>query len=582
MAQWDDILRATLKAAGKAADEIEEIIAKVGKAVDGGTPKVAAETAETAKTVSAAELAKMSAAERKAYNASKAAKDRIAAAASGSNRRAETKLANVKEGEDVINATLGEASKTQLGEKGIAQQFDQYFKKSELAEPSKILKRTMNDPDYVALQKAEDTAVAKAEKEVMDAIESAKADGKPMTEDQSRSLIASKAKAISDEVADSFKAKSQTDIETIKGRAAEGGRELSKKEKEAIARREEVSYRSAKERADAIETQSRSVAEGGNSAIRTRVKTLNELTPEEQRMSGVKAALYKEKAVAQSKGEIAFVTRLEKLAADKKLIPVLDKEGQQIMEEIIIDGEKMTIPRYETPAERNLRLQKPKETSVADEGLKRVLDDDGKQVFEKVTIDGKEVTVPKYTNPDGSPYIHKKVPSVDAINPKDSAAKSISGKDTESSTKLRAQQEANVLKGAKEGAEKSAASRAEELGKLEKTYGRVFDNPAKVEGDAAKNALDNINKRYNQGKITKEEYLELLQGVPKISGKAVTEADMAAIEKKIAENAARRQAEKAAEEAAAAAKAKQPAPATELKGRKWIRDARGNLVLAKK
>ena len=28
MAQWDDILRATLKAAGRAADEIEDIIGK--------------------------------------------------------------------------------------------------------------------------------------------------------------------------------------------------------------------------------------------------------------------------------------------------------------------------------------------------------------------------------------------------------------------------------------------------------------------------------------------------------------------------------------------------------------------------
>jgi hypothetical protein len=153
---------------------------------------------------------------------------------------------------------------------------------------------------------------------------------------------------------------------------------------------------------------------------------------------------------------------------------------------------------------------------------------------------------------------------------------------TESSAKLRAQQEANVLKGAKEGAERSAASRAEELKQMEKTYGRVFDNPAKVEGDAAKNALDNINRSYNVGLITKEEYLQLLQGVPKISGRAVTDADMAAIEKKIAENTAKREAERVAEEAAAAKKAQQPVPKTELKGRKWIRDARGNLVLAKK
>jgi len=548
MAAWDDILRATLKAAGKLSDEIEEIVAKVGKAMDGDTPKVAAETAGTTKTVSAAELAKMSKAERNAYNASKSAKDRIAAAGTATERRAAKKLINVKEGEDVINATLGEASKTQLGTKGIAQQFDQYFRQAELAEPSKILKRTMNDPDYVALQKAEDTAVAKAEKEVMDAIESAKADGKPMTEDQIRTLIASKAKAISDEVADSFKAKSQTDIETIKGRAAEGGRELSKKEKEAIARREEVSYKSAKERADDIETQSRSVAEGGNSAIRTRVKTLNELTPEEQRMSGVKASLYKEKAVAQSKGEIAFVTRLEKLAADKKLIPVLDKEGKQIMEEIIVDGEKMTIPRYETPAERNLRLQKDKPFKAKD-----------------------------VSEPSGKPAAEPKTPE-ELLNIKASKDSVV----TESSAKLRAQQEANVLKGAKEGAERSAASRAEELKQMEKTYGRVFDNPAKVEGDAAKNALDNINRSYNVGLITKEEYLQLLQGVPKISGRAVTDADMAAIEKKIAENTAKREAERVAEEAAAAKKAQQPVPKTELKGRKWIRDARGNLVLAKK
>ena len=357
----------------------------------------------------------------------------------------------------------------------------------------------------------------------MDAIESAKADGKPMTEDQIRTLIASKAKAISDEVADSFKAKSQTDIETIKGRAAEGGRELSKKEKEAIARREEVSYKSAKERADDIETQSRSVAEGGNSAIRTRVKTLNELTPEEQRMSGVKAALYKEKAVAQSKGETAFVTRLEKLAADKKLIPVLDKEGNQIMEEIIVDGEKMTIPRYETPAERNLRLQKDKPFKAKD-----------------------------VSEPSGKPAAEPKTPE-ELLNIK---AKNDSVV-TESSAKLRAQQEANVLKGAKEGAESAS-------------------------GDAAQDALSRINKRYNQGKITKEEYLQLLEGVPKITGKAVTDADMAAIEKKIAENTAKREADRVAEEAAAARKAKEPVPTTELKGRKWIRDARGNLVLAKK
>jgi hypothetical protein len=354
-------------------------------------------------------------------------------------------------------------------------------------------------------------------------IEEAKSAGKPMTEDQIRSLIASKAKAISDEVSDSFKAKSQADIETIRGRAAEGGRNLSKKEQAAIARREDAFYKSAKERADEIEAQAKSVAAGGEKSIATRVETLKGLSPEEQRMSGVKAKLYREKAVAQSKNETAFVTRLEKMAADKKLLPIKDKEGKQVMEEIIIDGEKMTVPKYETRAEQSLRLEKEsaKAFSAKDEGLKPVLDDDGKQVFEKVTIDGKEMTVPKYTNPDGSPYVHKKAPSVDAANPKDAAAKAASGKETESSARLRRAQEENAAK----------APPRLPLGS----------------GSSKQTPWSELVKLPNRAGYTDEQAKEVL--------------------KKLGETADA---------------PKVDVPKSELKGRKWVRDASGKLVLAKK
>ncbi len=139
---------------------------------------------------------------------------------------------------------------------------------------------------------------------------------------------------------------------------------------------------------------------------------------------------------------------------------------------------------------------------------------------------------------------------------------------------MRAAQEESVIRGALEAANKNASP-------------------------AAKDALKKITKDYERGVITKDRYLELLKDVPKISGKAVTDVEM-----------------KAADEAAKAAKAKAdevkaqteaemekkfgkgyrtkageggsteyiPAdvPKSELKGRKWVRDASGKLVLVKK
>jgi hypothetical protein len=463
-----------------------------------------------------------------------------------------------------------------LGTAGIQQQFDSYFKQLEGGSDSAILKRTMNDPDYKALQAAEDKAVAKAEEEVFQAIESAKSAGKPMTEQEIRSLVASKAKAISGEVSDSAKTKAQTDIESLKARAQEGQRKLSDREQAAIARKEKASYASAKERADEIAEQMKSSSAGGGKKIETRVKTLNELTPEEQRMSGVKAKLYKERTLSRSKGEVAFIDRLEAMAKDKKLLPIMDKEGKQVMEEIIVDGEKMTVPKFETRAQQNVRLENEsvKATSIQEQGLKRVLDDEGKQVYEQATIDGKEYTVAKYTYPDGKPYVHKKAPEAPSVNPKDAAAKAQSGKETESSAKLRAAQEEGVIRGAKEAAEKSGSP-------------------------AAKEALAKITKEYERGVKTKEEYLAYLKGIPKITGEALTPEEIAKLDKSNAASIAakqQRELESVAElekkygkgyttepgESGTTVYKPAEVPKSELKGRKWIRDASGKLVLVKK
>jgi hypothetical protein len=523
MAAWDDAIRAALKLAGKGADEIEKVIANLVKAGAGGVDNVAEDVAKVATKAepSVAEVAMMSKAERSAYNAAKAIKDREVTGAAAMMKKARAKFENVTETENVINATLGEKSKTKLGTEGIQSQFDKWFRQAEGGSPSTILKRTLNDPDYKALQTAEDKAVAKAEDEVFAAIEKAKNAGKPMTETEIRSLVASKAKQISTEVGDEFKTKATTDIESMKARAAEGKRSLSKRENEAIAAKEKASYTSAKERADQIAEQAKAVAAGGDKAVATRVETLKGLTPEEQRMSGVKSKLLSEKTRAEATGGTAFIDKLKAMAADKKLLPIM-KDGKQLTEEIIVDGKKLTVPKYETRAEQSLRLEKAKETTVAEQALKPVLGADGKQVFEKVTIDGTEMDVPKYTNPDGSPYIHKKAPAGVTKYSKDAEAMAQSGKETESSAKLRMAQEANAARNPPRPPLGSTSSKDRPWSYLK----TLPDNRAGYTDAEAKDILSKLGKGEDAPR-----------GV---------------------------------------------IPKSELKGRKWVRDADGKLVLAKK
>jgi hypothetical protein len=122
---------------------------------------------------------------------------------------------------------------------------------------------------------------------------------------------------------------------------------------------------------------------------------------------------------------------------------------------------------------------------------------------------------------------------------------------------------------------------------------------AESKSPAAKQALEKITKDYGRGAITKEKYLELLKGVPKITGKAQTPQDIARVEK-AAEST---KASKAAREAERIAMLEKkygkgfttragegystefiPAelPKSQLKGRKWVRDKDGKLVLEKK
>jgi hypothetical protein len=498
MAQWDDILRATLKAAGKAADEIEEIVGKIAKQVDTPAPKPA--TARTGE-VSAAELARMSKAERSAYNASKNVADKASAEAGQKLSRAETKLANVKETEDIIDKTMSETMKTQFGQAGLATQMNKMYGAGFDVSENAILKRV--------------------EAEVYKAVSEAKDAGSPLSRDQVKELISTKTKEVTEQMT--------------------------------------------------------KAAEGSQKATATRIKNIKELTPEEARMSGVKTALVTQAAKAEKAGDSeSFLDKLTRMAKDENLLPIMDKEGKQVTEEIIIEGKKMTVPKWETRAEKSLRLEKEstKAFSAKEQGLKPVLDDDGKQVFEQVTIDGKEFTVPKYTTADGKPYVHKKVPAGADVNPKDAAAKAASGKETESSSKLRAAQEEGVIREAREAAEKS-------------------NSPA------AKEALAKITKEYERGVTTKEEYLAFLKGVPKITGKSVTKAQIEANEYNIKAQGIRSGQERAvldakledkfgkgyttrSGEGGATEYVRADAPKSELKGRKWVRDASGKLVLVKK
>lgn len=462
MAQWDDILRATLKAAGKAADEIEEIVGKIAKQVD--TPAAKPATAGT-KEVSAAELAKMSKAERAAYNASKNVTDKAAAEAGQKLSRAENKLVNVKETEDIIDKTMSETMKTKFGEKGLATQINKMYGAGFDVNENAILKRV--------------------EAEVFKAVKEAKDAGAELSRDQVKELISTKTKEVTEQMTNA--------------------------------------------------------AAGSEKATATRIKNIKELTPEEARMSGVKTALVTQKGKAEAAGESeSFLTKLTRMAKDENLLPIMDKEGKQITEEIIIDGKKMTVPKWETRAERNLRITKEKKFEAKD-----------------VQEAGDGTVKPAKT-----------------IDEKLNEAATKQSEVTESAAKLRAAQEEGVIREAREAAEKS-------------------DSPA------AKEALDKITKEYERGVTTKEEYLAFLKGIPKITGEAVTKAEIEANEYNIKAQRLRSGQMKAAQEVKLEDKFGKgyttkpgesgstvfvPAdvPKSELKGRKWVRDASGKLVLAKK
>ena len=459
MAQWDDVLRATLKAAGRAADEIEEIIGKIVKDV---------ETPASAKTgdVSAAELAKMSKAERAAYNASKNVTDKASAEAGQKLSRADKKLANVRETEDIIDKTMSETMKTQFGEKGLATQINKMYGSGFDVSENAILKRV--------------------EAEVYKAVSEAKDAGSPLSRDQVKELISTKTKEITEQMT--------------------------------------------------------KAAEGSKKATETRIKNIKELTPEEARMSGVKTALITQAAKAEKYGDSeSFLSRLTKLAKDENLLPVLDKEGKQVTFEVVVDGKKMTVPRYETRAERGKRLTKENEFKAKD-----------------VQEAG-----------DGTPAKPAKT-----VDEKLNEAAVKQSEVTESSAKLRAAQEEGVIRGAREAAEQS-------------------NSPA------AKDALARITKEYERGRYSKEEYLALLKGIPKITGDVVTDADMAKLEaaakaskanlatmdeirvaeleKKFGKGYTTKPGEGGSMQYVAA-----DVPKSELKGRKWVRDASGKLVLVKK
>lgn len=463
MAQWDDILRATLKAAGKAADEIEDIIGKIVKDVETPAPKPAsAKTGE----VSAAELAKMSKAERAAYNASKNVTDKAAAEAGQKLSRADKKLANVKETEDIINKTMSEPMKNQFGQAGLATQINKMYGAGFDVSENAILKRV--------------------ESEVYKAVSEAKDAGSPLSRDQVKELISAKTKEVTEQMT--------------------------------------------------------KAAEGSQKATETRIKNIKELSPEEARMSGVKTALITQAAKAEKAGDAeSLLSRLTRLAKDENLLPVLDDEGKQVTFEVVVDGKKVNLPRYETRAERSLRFSKVKESKA--QGLQEV--------------------------GDGKPAKPAKT-----VNEKLNEAAVKQSEVTESGAKLRAAQEEGVIRSAKEAAERS-------------------NSPA------AKDALARITKEYNRGTKTKEEYLAFLKGIPKITGDVVTDADMAKLEeaaKASKASKAQRDAEQVAElekkygkgyttepgESGTIVYKPASVPKSELKGRKWIRDASGKLVLVKK
>lgn len=255
---------------------------------------------------------------------------------------------------------------------------------------------------------------------------------------------------------------------------------------------------------------------------------------------------YKERAAGAEQG---LTTRMENL---KTMTP----------EEVKLSGTKAGLVQEKITADRagQRSTLRQMEAKAKSKDLFPVLDKDGKQVMVEVTGKNGEKTMIGKT--ETALERDKRLSEVKMANPIGSEGKGkvvVKGESnavpSEMGPKLTAAQEANALKGAKMAA-------------------------ANAESPAAKAALAQIEKDYSKGVIDKKRYLELLGGVPSIKGKAVSAADVAALEKSGAAASAKSAAAMAeAEKAAAAFKS---VPKTELKGMKWVRDKSGKLVLAKK
>jgi hypothetical protein len=305
-----------------------------------------------------------------------------------------------------------------------------------------------------------------------------------------------------------------------------------------------------KEEIAEVGNQFQQIAKSAEQGLTTRMTNLKGMTPEKAKMSGARAGLdaLDKKAIREGTGSAR--DKAMSVLDDKTLYPIKNAEGEQIFKEI---GGRQ-VPQYETAAERAKRITADKKFKAKEgDSLEQVKDENGKTVYETIMRNGEEVRVPKLKTADGKPYVYE---DVDQTVTSKSKGKKV--EDDGSGAKLLSAQEQNIVEGAKKAAQESKSP-------------------------AAKQAFEQITKDYGRGRITKEKYLELLKGVPRITGKAQSAQDIARVEK-ASESAkssiAKREAQRAAD-AADEAKAKN-LPTSQLKGRKWVRDKDGKLVLEKK
>jgi hypothetical protein len=321
-----------------------------------------------------------------------------------------------------------------------------------------------------------------------------------------------------------------------------------------------------KEEIAEVGNQFQQMAKSAEKGLTTRITNLKAMTPEQAKMSGARAGLdaLDKKAIREGAGSAR--DKAMSVLDDKTLYPIKNAEGEQIFKEI---GGRQ-VPQYETAAERAKRITADKKFKAKEtDTLEQVKDENGKTVYETIVRDGVEVRVPKLKTADGKPYVYE---DVDQTVTSKASAKNV--KDDGTGAKLLSAQEQNIFEGAKKAAEESKSP-------------------------AAKQAFEKITKDYGRGNITKERYLELLKGVPKITGKAQSPQDIARVEKAAESTKANKvQREKdriamlekkygkgfttRAGEGYSTEFVPADVPTSQLKGRKWVRDKDGKLVLEKK